>query len=234
MERSRERLFAALGFVEGGGRATPGCFRKLLLLKDAVKLLDLGEDSEITLSDRSLTQAVPGSIAPVNPGRFVSIECSCSTESDPAPGPHDRYIVIGDPAASFLLKEGIGNPREISKEEAESIMKGEPWKGKLLCGLFDSWEGGSLVVICTCSRCCDGTIEEQGVSRSGYYPQINRKCLGCGACENACPNEAISIGYAAEIKLDRCTGCGLCLVSCKFRAIDMLVSSEVPPVGIRR
>jgi ferredoxin len=46
-------------------------------------------------------------------------------------------------------------------------------------------------------------------------------CMGCGACMNACPADAIMIDNIARIDIQLCRGCALCIDSCPFRAISM-------------
>jgi len=47
-------------------------------------------------------------------------------------------------------------------------------------------------------------------------------CVLCGACQAACPTEAISLGdTAAEIHSDKCCGCGACVAMCPRGAIEL-------------
>ncbi|MBT3319011.1 MAG: NADH-quinone oxidoreductase subunit NuoF [Clostridia bacterium] len=51
---------------------------------------------------------------------------------------------------------------------------------------------------------------------------INDKCIGCGACKQVCPTDAIS-GDKKEAHLinqNDCIKCGACMDKCKFAAID--------------
>ncbi|MEG1499808.1 MAG: 4Fe-4S binding protein, partial [Clostridia bacterium] len=47
------------------------------------------------------------------------------------------------------------------------------------------------------------------------------KCVGCGACFRACPNNAIGKNASGkfEIDLSKCIKCGKCKESCRFNAV---------------
>ena len=50
-----------------------------------------------------------------------------------------------------------------------------------------------------------------------------KKCIGCGICEEMCPNEAIEIvdGAAVLARKDECEDCGVCEEFCEQEAITM-------------
>ena len=45
-------------------------------------------------------------------------------------------------------------------------------------------------------------------------------CVACGACADACPNEAITVGDIAQIDADKCVDCGACIEECPVGALD--------------
>lgn len=51
---------------------------------------------------------------------------------------------------------------------------------------------------------------------------INDKCIGCGACKQVCPTDAISGEKKEAHLIDQgdCIKCGACMDKCKFAAID--------------
>ncbi|WP_406661743.1 4Fe-4S binding protein [Methanolobus sp. ZRKC3] len=57
------------------------------------------------------------------------------------------------------------------------------------------------------------TVEESGYS-------INRNCISCGICKDACPVEAISEGDIYKINSLICLECGNCYEKCPVDAID--------------
>ncbi len=49
---------------------------------------------------------------------------------------------------------------------------------------------------------------------------ISDACISCGACEAACPCEAISAGDAKYvIDAEKCVDCGSCAAGCPVEAI---------------
>ena len=46
-------------------------------------------------------------------------------------------------------------------------------------------------------------------------------CIGCGACVDGCPVEAISLDDKAVVDADACTSCGACVDTCPVEAITM-------------
>ena len=56
------------------------------------------------------------------------------------------------------------------------------------------------------------------------HPVIDTdECIGCGLCEESCPQEVISIdfarGYAVATNEDDCIACGECMEACPMGAI---------------
>jgi len=57
---------------------------------------------------------------------------------------------------------------------------------------------------------------------------IEKECVGCGLCIEACPFDAIELDdqKVAQIDLDKCTLCGACVEACTFDAIDLKKETE--------
>ena len=47
------------------------------------------------------------------------------------------------------------------------------------------------------------------------------KCTGCGICEDACPEEAITMDDMARVNPELCNECGTCVDECPNEAISL-------------
>ncbi|MGD1060410.1 MAG: 4Fe-4S binding protein [Methanomassiliicoccales archaeon] len=47
------------------------------------------------------------------------------------------------------------------------------------------------------------------------------ECVGCGACEGACPNGAIKVEDIALVSESECVDCGSCVDECPNSAISV-------------
>ena len=45
-------------------------------------------------------------------------------------------------------------------------------------------------------------------------------CVGCGACADVCPQDAITVDDIAVINADLCVDCGACIDECPSDAIE--------------
>ena len=54
------------------------------------------------------------------------------------------------------------------------------------------------------------------LASSGYVVATDdERCVGCGACAEICPFDAISVvDGRAVVDRDRCMGCGVCVAAC--------------------
>ncbi|MDI9571009.1 MAG: electron transfer flavoprotein subunit alpha [Pseudomonadota bacterium] len=57
------------------------------------------------------------------------------------------------------------------------------------------------------------------------------KCLGCGACVDACPFGALAMVDGVIEVSDACTACGACLLSCPMHALSLL-KEQKPELAI--
>ncbi|MDD3367951.1 MAG: 4Fe-4S binding protein [Lachnospiraceae bacterium] len=52
--------------------------------------------------------------------------------------------------------------------------------------------------------------------------KITNSCIGCGKCEQGCPQKAINPGTPYVIRQENCLHCGRCEVNCPVHAIERL------------
>ena len=124
-----------------------------------------------------------------------------------------------DDMAQFVLDKGLA--REVSADEALSIMKACEEEG--LVHMVDNVAGKAKHTCNCCGHWCwnVGIIRRRKIPRdrlmASYFIRVTEEgeCLGCGACAEVCPVEAVSIeGGTARVDEDWCIGCGVCAVRC--------------------
>ena len=109
-----------------------------------------------------------------------------------------------------------------------------------------------VVFVCNCCRCCCAMIDgirlfniRTAIATSNWLARIDRDvCRGCGACESACPVDAIRIVSCEERSLEEngtcrsatvdetlCLGCGVCHRACRCGALRMVSRDQkvLPP-----
>jgi ferredoxin len=66
-----------------------------------------------------------------------------------------------------------------------------------------------------------------------YYKVNEELCIGCGACIDVCPEEAISMNEEdiAHIDPETCERCGLCASICAQEAIEELDDEDEKAEG---
>ena len=69
-----------------------------------------------------------------------------------------------------------------------------------------------------CQQACPVPEAMYPDDRTGAFVINDEKCIGCRACVDACPFEAIQIGPEGEIlKCDLCGGSPVCVIYCQDR-----------------
>jgi UDP-glucose 4-epimerase len=94
-----------------------------------------------------------------------------------------------------------------------------------------------MLAICFCCECCC-TIRKgmrlgppaawKTVTRlPGLTVEVGDDCVGCGACLDICPVDAISLETDRAVIGEVCKGCGRCVAACPTDVISMLISEDV-------
>jgi len=133
-----------------------------------------------------------------------------------------------DKSARYAIEYGFANP--ISKEKALKICREAEDHG-LVHKVFHihSDPKRGIEAICNCCKCCCGIFQmyHRGITPfhtiSSYIARVNEDdCIGCGACVDKCPMEALSLeDKISLVDEDRCIGCGICSHLCPEKAISL-------------
>ena len=139
-----------------------------------------------------------------------------------------------DEMAEFVLSGGLA--REISKDEAHHILKECEKEG--LVHMVDNVKGEIKHTCNCCGHYCwnVGIIRRRKVPRdilmASYFIRQTQEeeCIGCGACEEICPVEAVRVeDDVAKVETDWCIGCGVCAVVCPTEAISIVRRTDKEP-----
>lgn len=69
---------------------------------------------------------------------------------------------------------------------------------------------------------CAGGCEAAGAAAS-----CDRRCVGCGACVQACPRGAVSlVDGIAVVDRSLCHGCGMCAAACPREIIQLMPAGQ--------
>lgn len=159
---------------------------------------------------------------------IVVAECLCRKHKkllDEGCGrPIETCFMFGS-MAQFYIDNNLG--RRVEKDEALKIVAEAQKAG---CVTQPSTSQNPAGMCNCCGDCCAvlGAIKSNPKPAeyvfSNYFASIHQDdCIGCEACKEICPMEAIFMNDTgrAEVNLDRCIGCGLCLMTCKFDAVKL-------------
>lgn len=71
------------------------------------------------------------------------------------------------------------------------------------------------------------TVGQGQAKPKGYT--ITEACVSCGACVEACPQRAITLGAPSVIHQEHCLHCGNCVEHCPVAAVIPREQETVPP-----
>jgi len=206
---------------------------KAMPLAEATKLVKLNRPVNTQVSEHVLPYTRAREIVLRNPEKIVLLDCPCRAGMKNPCLPLDVCILIGDPFGSFMLEHHPDKTREISVDEAVSILKAENARGHVSHAFFKDVMLGRFYAICNCCSCCCGAMkaQEMGIQMlcsSGYLAEVDtEKCVSCGICGKRCQFLAISFDDGkAVIDEDICMGCGLCIESCAKDALSLRLAPE--------
>ena len=139
-----------------------------------------------------------------------------------------------DEMADFVIDRKLA--RQVSADEAFSIMQACEKEG--LVHMVDNVQGEVKHTCNCCGHYCwnVGIIARRKIPRdvlmAVYYIRETalEECVGCGACAEICPVNAVAMDDADRpvVDLDWCIGCGVCMVSCPADVISMKRRHDEP------
>lgn len=131
-----------------------------------------------------------------------------------------------DEMAEFVIDKGLA--RSISKDKARHILKKSEEAG--LVHMVDNTQGEVKHTCNCCGHYCwnVGIIRRRKVPRDVlmdvYFVRATDvdACIGCGACEEICPVDAVTMNNdAATVDNNWCIGCGVCVIPCPTQSITI-------------
>ena len=66
----------------------------------------------------------------------------------------------------------------------------------------------------------DSTPKEDDSEKIEMVTVKESECVGCGACADVCPNDAITVDDIAVIDASKCVDCGACIDECPSSALE--------------
>lgn len=125
-----------------------------------------------------------------------------------------------------------GKAREISYTEALGLLEQANKAGLVL----QPANSQNPIFMCACCDCCCGILRQIKLEENpadlvitpfmvSYHPQT---CIGCDACIEICPMDALAPADNATVNLtiSRCIGCGLCVSRCPTDSLQLIRKSK--------
>ena len=143
---------------------------------------------------------------------------------------HPEACFMFGSMGQYYIDNNMG--RKVTKDEALKIIA-DAQKSGLVTQPGTSQNPAGMCNCC--GDCCAvlGAIKKHPnpaeIVFSNHYASINHdNCIGCEACIDICPMEAISLNDSgqADVNLTRCIGCGVCLTACDYEAAKLNAKSD--------
>ncbi|MCL1865701.1 MAG: 4Fe-4S binding protein [Spirochaetes bacterium] len=164
---------------------------------------------------------------------IVVTDCFCRKQKKIQGGGCSRHIetcfMFGS-MGQYYIDNNMG--RKVTKEEALKIVADAQKSGLVTQPATSQNPSG----MCNCcGDCCAvlGAIKKHPnpaeIVFSNHFASISQdNCIGCEACIDICPMEAINLNNSglAEVNLARCIGCGVCFTVCDQEAARLNAKAD--------
>jgi NAD-dependent dihydropyrimidine dehydrogenase PreA subunit len=202
---------------------------KIMPLESAKRLVTVGQDIDLRDLEQVIPYALARDIVIQHPDHVVALDCPCRAVRPEPCLPLDVCLIVGEPFASFVIEHHPQRSRWITQTEAAEILQAEQARGHVHHAYFKDAMLGRFYAICNCCSCCCGGMQGwrngvQMLASSGYVSVVERaRCVGCGACVEACPFDAITQqDGTAVVATEACMGCGVCMPRCSQGALSLV------------
>jgi len=208
----------------------------------AEALVTLDRPIELRGIEQVIPYATARDIVLQDPDHIVALECPCRSVRESPCLPLDVCLIVGEPFAGFVAAHHPKKARWISQDEAVQILREERDRGHVHHAFFKDAMLGRFYAICNCCSCCCGAMQAWRygtpmLASSGYVTEVDEsRCIGCGACAEACPFDAIAMEDGVPvIGAEACMGCGVCASKCPQDALALARDpSKSAPLEIRK
>ena len=201
---------------------------KVVPTEAAEQLVTLDAPIELRDLERIIPYATARDIVMSEPDHIVALECPCRSVRREPCLPLDVCLIIGEPFAGFVVEHHPEKARWITQAEAVEVLRAERDRGHVHHAFFKDAMLHRFYAICNCCSCCCGAMQahQHGtpmLASSGYACRADdEKCVGCGACAEACPFSALSVVDGGIVVDSRqCMGCGVCVTVCPGGALSI-------------
>ena len=215
---------------------------KVIPTAAAEEMVTLDRPIELRGIEQVIPYATARDIVMQDPDHIVALECPCrSVRANPCL-PLDVCLIVGEPFAGFVAEHHPEKARWISQSEAVEILRAERDRGHVHHAFFKDAMLDRFYAICNCCSCCCGAMRawRHGtpmLASSGYVSVVDAgRCIGCGACAEICPFDAIQVEEGtASVDGKRCLGCGVCVSNCRHDALSLVrAPDKSEPLDIRK
>ncbi len=204
---------------------------KVILPETARQLVSIRENIQVSFPEQVIPYKLARDLVMNQPEHIVLLDCPCRAARANPCSPQDVCIIVGEPFASLVIEHHPRRSRWISRAEAVQVIEAQHARGHVQHAFFKEAMLGRFYAICNCCSCCCGAIQSTRngsgmLASSGCLSRVDADlCLGCGACEDVCPFNALQVADGlSQVNEALCLGCGVCVNACPQGALELVLA----------